>query len=47
MVKVLGKEEGDEICPINVRTINGIELDKVRLKIYDGAKNNPQYVVPL
>jgi hypothetical protein len=46
LVKVLGKDEGDDICPLNARTINGIDLDQLKLKRYDGAKNDPQYVVP-
>jgi hypothetical protein len=31
--------------PINVRTIDGIDLSSLTLQNYDGAKNDPQYEV--
>jgi phage tail protein X len=31
--------------PINVRTIDGIDIDSLTLKYYDGAKEDPQYEV--
>ena len=38
-------EPGSNIVPINVRTINGIDLGSLRLKKYDGKANDPQYIV--
>jgi len=32
-------------CPLNVRTINGIDLDSLTLQKYDGRSKDPQYVV--
>jgi hypothetical protein len=31
--------------PINVRTMDGIDLSSLTLNKYDGAKNDPQYKV--
>jgi hypothetical protein len=45
IVRVLGSADDDDICPVNVRTINGIQLDQLKLKKYDGRKNDPQYVL--
>jgi hypothetical protein len=45
LVKVLSEGEGDDICPINVRTIRGIGVGKLRLRRYDGRGKDPQYVV--
>ena len=43
LVKVL--EEGAEDMPINMRTVEGVDLGKLRLNMYDGAKNDPKYEV--
>lgn len=45
LVKVLGEGEEDDVCPVNVRTIQGVELDRLKFQYYDGAKNDPLYVV--
>jgi hypothetical protein len=45
VVRVLGDGEDDDICPVNVRTINGIQVDQLKPKKYDGRKNDPQYVL--
>jgi hypothetical protein len=45
VVRVLGSGEDDNVCPVNVRTINGIQVDQLKLKKYDGRMNNPQYVL--
>lgn len=42
-MKVL--EEGAEDMPINMRTVEGVDLGKLRLNMYDGAKNDPKYEV--
>jgi hypothetical protein len=41
LVKVLN---GDDM-PINVRTMDGVDLSSLSYKTYDGAKANPQYEV--
>ena len=38
-------EPGEDIMPLNVRTISGIDLDGLTLNRYDGRKNDPQYEV--
>lgn len=43
LVKVTDPKE--DVCPVNVRTINGIDLQTLTLQNYDGKKNDPQYVV--
>ena len=43
LVKVMPETEPD--MPINVRTIDGIDIPSLKLKYYDGAKNDPQYKV--
>jgi hypothetical protein len=43
LVRVL--DENEDIMPINVRTIDGIDLSSLTLNKYDGAKNDPQYEV--
>jgi hypothetical protein len=43
LVRVL--DENEDIMPINVRTIDGIDLLSLTLNKYDGAKNDPQYEV--
>jgi len=35
----------EDIMPINVRTINSIDVDGLILNRYDGKKNDPQYVM--
>jgi hypothetical protein len=45
VVRVLGNGEDDDIYPVNVRTINGIRVDQLKLKKYNGRKNDPQYVL--
>jgi hypothetical protein len=44
-VLVRVSDEAGENMPINVRTIDGIDLSSLTLKNYDGAKNDPQYEV--
>ncbi|KAH8601541.1 Mss4-like protein [Bisporella sp. PMI_857] len=36
---------GDDIMPINVRTVDNIDVDKLKLKFYDGKSNKPEYKV--
>ena len=43
MVKVTDPKE--DVMPVNVRTINGIDLEDLDLQKYDGWSNDPQYVV--
>jgi hypothetical protein len=38
-------EEAGGGCPVNVRTIDGVDLASLTLQNYDGAKNDPQYEV--
>jgi hypothetical protein len=45
LVKVTNEGEEDPVMPINVRTIDGIDIDSLTLKYYDGAKEDPQYEV--
>ena len=45
LVKVTNEQEEDPVMPINVRTIDGIDIDSLTFKYYDGAKEDPQYVV--
>jgi hypothetical protein len=45
LVKVTNVGEEDPVMPINVRTIDGIDIDSLTLKYYDGAKEDPQYEV--
>ena len=35
----------DDIMPLNVRTINEIDLEGLMLQKYDGKSNDPQYAV--
>lgn len=44
LVRVLEEKE-DVVMPINVRTIDGIDLSRSTLSNYDGAKNDPQYEI--
>ena len=44
-VLVRVSDEAGEKCPINVRTIDGVDLASLTLRNYDGAKNDPQYEV--
>jgi hypothetical protein len=44
LVKVLEEKE-DVVMPINVRTIDGIDLSRLTLNNYDGAKKDPQYEI--
>lgn len=37
--------EGEDDVPLNVRTIEGIDLEKLDLKYYDGAAAKPEYTV--
>jgi len=43
MVRVL--EEGDAVCPVNVRTFQGVELETLKVKRYDGWNKGRPYVV--
>jgi len=45
VVRVLGDGVDDDIYPVNVRTINGIQVDQLKRKKYDGWKIDPQYVL--
>ncbi len=45
IVRVIGDDEENDVCPVNVRTIEGIQVDQLRFKKYDGRKNDPQYVL--
>ena len=36
---------GEDIMPLNVRTIKGIELESLEFQRYAGKKNDPQYSV--
>jgi len=45
LVKVTDEQEEDPVMPINVRTIDGIDIGSLKLKYYDGAKEDPQYEV--
>jgi hypothetical protein len=35
--------EGEDLMPLNVRTLVGIDLEKLKYKDYEGAKNKPIY----
>ena len=35
--------EGEDLMPLNVRTIDGIDLEKLSYKHYDGASEKPVY----
>ena len=35
--------QGEDLMPLNVRCFDGIELEKLRYKEYDGAKKKPGY----
>jgi hypothetical protein len=43
LVRVTEPEK--DLMPINVRTIDGVDLSSLTLNKYDGAKNDPQYEV--
>ncbi|KAE9370795.1 hypothetical protein N431DRAFT_510119 [Stipitochalara longipes BDJ] len=43
LVKVMPETEPD--MPINVRTMDGIDISTLKMKYYDGAKNDPQYAI--
>ncbi|PMD54089.1 uncharacterized protein K444DRAFT_598507 [Hyaloscypha bicolor E] len=43
-VKVEDGEE-DPVMPINVRTMDGVDISTLTLQKYDGAKNDPKYEV--
>jgi hypothetical protein len=45
LVKVLGKEENNDICPINVRTIERIDIESLALKKYDWRGIDPPYAL--
>jgi hypothetical protein len=34
-----------DIMPLNVRTVNGVDLEHLTLQKYDGRSNDPQYTV--
>lgn len=36
-------QEGEDLMPLNVRTIDGVDLDKLRYKLYDGVSEKPVY----
>jgi hypothetical protein len=36
---------GEDLMPINVRTVNGVDLDALERHYHDGKKNDPQYCV--
>lgn len=36
---------GEDIMPLNVRTIEGVDLQNLEYKKYDGRSNNPQYSI--
>lgn len=38
-------EPGKDFVPINVRTLNGIDLASLKLKKFDGRAQSPQYVI--
>ncbi len=46
LVRVLGEGPEDDVCPINVRTIQGVDVERLKLKKYDGKSKDPVYVVP-
>ena len=35
--------EGEDLMPLNVRSFDGIDLEKLKYKEYNGAKNKPLY----
>ena len=43
LVRVL--EEGDPVCPVNVRTFQGVELAGLKRKMYDGWAQGKEYIV--
>jgi hypothetical protein len=43
MVRVL--EQDDPVCPVNVRNFQGVELEKLKVKKYDGWSKGVPYVV--
>lgn len=43
LVKVL--EAGAEDMPINVRSVEGVELGKLKFMHYDGKGNAPKYEI--
>jgi hypothetical protein len=43
LVRVL--EEGDPVCPVNVRTVQGVELAGLKRKMYNGWADGDEYVV--
>jgi hypothetical protein len=43
LVRVLDPKEDD--MPLNVRNINGIDLDKLTYRYYDGKNAGKEYVV--
>ena len=44
-VVVKATNPGDDVVPLNVRTFEGIDLEKLEYKKYDGRSNDPQYSV--
>lgn len=47
-MKLLGEGEEDDECPVNIRTLVDfvpLQREGLKMKFYDGAKNDPQYVV--
>jgi hypothetical protein len=44
-VVVKATDPEDDIVPLNVRTIDGIDLESLEYNKYDGRSNDPQYSV--
>jgi hypothetical protein len=44
-VSVCVQVTGEDLMPINVRTVNGVDLDALERHYHDGKKNDPQYCV--
>jgi hypothetical protein len=42
---MLVRVQGGEKMPINLRTMNGIDLSTLNLQHYDGKAKDPQYAV--
>jgi len=38
-------DPAEDIMPVNVRTINGLDFDALKFNKYDGKNNDPQYQV--
>ncbi len=38
-------KEGEDLMPLNLNTMCGVNVKGLEITTYDGARNDPQYVV--